>query len=104
MRAFVIDPFTNSINEVEYSGDYTEIYSLGDFDCFALATFNEENDGIFVDDEGLFKDNQRMFMVNGYPQPLAGKGVVLGCDEEGASVEPTVSLEWLQDNVMFQPL
>lgn len=102
MKAFVIDPFEKTINEVEYSGDYTQIYELGDFECFDIATFNQKRDGVFVDDNGLFKDDQRFFLINGYPQPLAGKGVVLGCDDEGASVAPTVTREWLEANVRFQ--
>jgi hypothetical protein len=93
MKAILIDPFTRSITEVEYDGDYTKIYSLIDCDTFTLAPINHRGDGIFVDDEGLFKPGQEFFKHANYPQPLAGKGMILGCDEEGDSTEPTVSLE-----------
>lgn len=101
MKVFVIDPANLDIYEAEYNGSIDEIYQLGDFDCFDVASFNAENDGVYVDDNGLFKEDQSFFAITGYPQPLAGKGVVIGCDEEGASVEPSVSLEWLHQNVKF---
>lgn len=101
MKAFVIDPFTSTITEHEYNGNYREIYALGDFDCFDLVTINTEGDGIFVDDEGLFKQEQSFFSVTGGYQPYAGKGVVLGSNDMGESVSPTVNLEWLQRNINF---
>lgn len=92
MRAILIDPFTRSITEVEYSGDYHDIYKLIDCDTFTIAPITHRGDGIFVDDEGLFKPDQAFFKHDGYPQPLAGCGLIMGCDEEGETVEPTISL------------
>lgn len=103
MKVFVIDPFNKTIEEADYDGDYKSIYALGDFQIFEVVTFNRHSDGVFLDEEGLFKDDQRFFMIEGYPQPLAGKGVVLGCDDMGASTSPHVTMEWLQNNVRFQP-
>lgn len=92
MRAILIDPFKHSITEVEYSGNYQDIYNLIDCDTFTIAPITHRGDAIFVDDEGLFKPEQAFFKHDGYPQPLAGKGLILGCDEEGETVEPTISL------------
>jgi len=100
MKVFVINPVERTITEAEYSGVYTEIYTLGGFDCFSVVNISD-GDGIFVDDEGLLKSGQSFFGVTGYPQPLAGCGVVIGTDMDGDSVEPTVTLEWLRSNVVF---
>ena len=88
MKAFLIDPFNHTITEVEYSGDYREISTLLQCSLFTTVTLNEEGDTLFVDDEGLYVDNQRFFTVEGYPQPLGGRGLVLGSDCEGESVAP----------------
>jgi hypothetical protein len=101
MKAFLIDPFTQTINEVDYNGDYKSIYSLIsssaiNVDTFTCVNLNEQEDTIFVDDEGLLKDlnSQRFFTVNGHV--LAGKGLVLGTNEEGESVSPKITIEQLR--------
>lgn len=99
MQAFLIDPENLLIAAVEYSGNYREIYKHIGADCFDAARFNDKGDAAFIDDNGLLNNPQWFFQIEGYPQPLAGKGLVLGCDQEGESVAPSVTLEWLLDNV-----
>lgn len=101
MKAILIDPFKQSITEVDYSGDYQDIYKLIDCDTFTIAPISRLGDAIFVDDIGLFKPDQAFFKHAKYPQPLAGKGLILGCDEEGETVEPTVSLADVISAVRF---
>ena len=104
MKAYLIDPFEKSITEVDYSGNYQDLSAICGYDTFAVATFNDEGDGVFVDDEGLFKPDQKFFIIGSYPQPLAGRGLVLGVDGEGASVSPTVDRSWLDGHVRFVEL
>jgi hypothetical protein len=92
-KAYLIDPVTRTVEEVNYSNDFTDIYDLIDCDTFTCVNFNKHNDTIFVDDEGLFKSDQQFFHVQGYPQPLAGKGLILGTDDEGESVSPVIGYE-----------
>ena len=102
MQAYLIDPFTKTITEVEYSGDIQDIYRLIEAKPFDCARFNAEGDVVFVDDNGLLNVPFHFFQVEGYPQPLAGKGLVLGCNmDTGESAPPFVGLEWLQNNVRF---
>lgn len=110
MNAFLIDPFTCTIKEVDYSGSYKHIYQLIDCECFDVVRINDKGDGIFVDDEGLLHDKpQAYFICAPYPNPLAGKGLVLGTDGEGESISPKITIEeleqrvfWLQDQRMFK--
>jgi len=85
MKAYLIDPAVQEIKEVWFDGDYRSITSLIDADLFTIGRFDENGDGVFVDDEGLFKDNQSFFQIEGYPQPLAGKGLVLGLNSADLS-------------------
>lgn len=101
MKAILINPFTHSVQSVEYSGDYNQIYKLIECETFDVARINDRGDGIFVDDEGLFKEYNAFFYIEGYPQPLAGRGLMLGCDENGESVEPTLSAQEVRERTHF---
>lgn len=101
-NTFLINPFTREITEVTFAGDYSKIYPLIDCDCFDIARINEHGDGICVDDEGLYREEQSFFYFDGYPQPLAGKGLVLGCRmSDGETVAPHITLQELRDRVKF---
>ena len=100
MRAFLIDPFKQEITEINYTGDYRQIYDLIDAQTFDVARLNAKGDGIFVDDEGLYAEDQRFFQHKFYPNQLAGKGLVLGCDmNTGESAPASMTLEQLTDDV-----
>lgn len=99
--AYLIDPFTQSISEVNYSGDYKEICNHLQCDLFDVVYINRENDCVFINDEGLFKENQTFFKVSGYPEPLAGRGLVLGTTQDGDSCSPMLSIEELRSMVSF---
>lgn len=104
MKAYLIDPFTQTVSEVEYSGDYREIYSLIDCDTFTCADFNPFGDTVFVDDEGLINGKpQEFFLIGDYPTPLAGKGLVLGTNEDGESVEPSMTIHQVAARVDWIP-
>lgn len=101
-KTWVIDPHTQTINEVQYRGEYKHIYELIECDTYDAARINRFGDALFVDDDGLFKDEQRFFVHADYPQPLAGKALVLGCDmTTGDTIAPTTTLEELREKVMF---
>lgn len=94
MLAYLIDVRRMEVQTVELSGDYREIYPLIGCETFTCVQINDKNDVIYVDDEGLLKDlkTQSFFMFKGYPQPLAGNGLILGTDDEGGSKSPEISM------------
>jgi hypothetical protein len=102
MRAILIDPFEMKITEVDYSGDFEDIYKLiqcGTFDC---ARIDDHGGTIYIDDEGLINDKpQAFFAHDAYPQPLAGYGLVLGTDDEGDTVAVTYTLDEVKAAVLF---
>lgn len=102
MKAILIDPYTNTVSEVEHNGDYREIYKKIDCECFTCVNI-EDDDTIFVDDEGLLKltEETRFFVFDGYPQPLAGKGLVLGTDDAGETVAVKATLQEIRERVKF---
>lgn len=60
-------------------------------------------DCIFVDDEGLLHEPKPFFMYTGYPQPLAGNGLIVGVDEDGNTVSPKITLPQARARIWFQP-
>jgi hypothetical protein len=100
MKAILINPHEEIITEVEYSGNYKEIYSFIDcrtFDCVRLTI---END-MYIDDEGLLIDNQRYFSIK--DRNYAGKALLLAHDDEGESVATTFTLQEVKDMVEWLP-
>ena len=100
MKAYLIDSQARTVTETDYNGDYRHIYKLIGVETFTVVRINDY-DSVFVDDEGLLNNPRYFFTLKGYPQPLAGNGLVLGCDDEGESVEPRMSLEDLRAVVGF---
>lgn len=102
LKAYLIDPRDRTIVETTYDYNIKTIQSAvgGLFD---VARFDPETgDTVYVDDEGLYNQPHYFFAINGYPQPLAGKGFVLGCNmETGESRSTIITLERLKQNVMF---
>lgn len=103
MRSILIDPFNKTVTEVEYSGNYQQIYDLIDCDTYDCARINRHGDAIFVDDEGLMRETpQAFFLHEDYPQPLAGKGLVLGCRmSDGETIEPTTTADEVRAKVQW---
>lgn len=106
MRAILIDPFTETISEVEYDGIYRSIYRLlshpeQPVDTFTVVRISAE-DTIFVDDNGLLNEPTHFFEYYGYPQPLAGKGLILGVDDEGESIATMLDVDYVRAMVTWK--
>lgn len=102
MRAILIDPFAKSVSQIEIS----KANVLGDLyaamDCHLVDVVRYNNLDVWVDDEGLMKDDQKFFkLVDGH-QPLAGKAVILESDREGESIPTTVSVADVYAFTMFE--
>lgn len=102
-KGFLIDPKAKKITHVNHdTKDYKQIYDL--IDCkpspFTIVHLDDEN-MIFIDDEGLLKNPRYFFNIKGYPQPLAGKGLVLGGDSDGETVSATIEYKDLCDLITY---
>ena len=88
-KALMIDPFDQSTSVVDLAvDDYGSILgsSKAVMDCSTIdiITLNDKHMAI-VDDEGLLRNDTRYSKLAEYPQPLAGKILVVGYDEDGES-------------------
>jgi hypothetical protein len=78
MRAYLIDPMTKTVGEVQTSGDWRDVKRLIGDKPLTTVTLNGEGDTLYLDDEGLFRPNQSFFALRNYESVLAGLGLVLG--------------------------
>jgi hypothetical protein len=102
MRGILIDPFTRTVTEVETEGNLAAIYELLGVAYVTVVPISGDQ-AIFIDDEGLLveKEHQEYWQWAGSNQPYAGKGLVLGGDEEGDNVDATSTLEEIAGLVTF---
>lgn len=104
MKAILIDPETKTVQQIEYDGDYNSIYKLIGCDTFTVVQLDDGN-ALFLDDEGLLNDTEFFFRWDGANnpdcQPFAGKGLILGTDEEGDSIATTMDVDDVRRRVTF---
>lgn len=104
MRAYLIDPFNETVSEVAYGGNIDEIHRAIDCKIFTCITLNSQADAVYIDEEGLTNGKyQDFFKLRNYPDPLAGKAMVIGTDEDGEAVSPAVTLDDLKRQIRFIP-
>jgi len=68
---------------------------------FCFVRLYDNGDGVFIDDEGLYAEEQNFWIHRNYPHPLANIGVFVGIDEEGTTVPPKTPLPVLKKDVAF---
>jgi hypothetical protein len=92
MRAIFINTKNREVKEIEFKGDFQDIQTLLEVDCFTCVQMDDEGNTLYVDDNGLFNEENDFFQVNtsdlrlSHPYPLSGNGLILGTDDEGESV------------------
>ena len=103
IKAIIVDPIAKTLTPVIYNGDYKTIYTMIKCDTFDVARTEAAGHplSVYVDDEGLFKDNQSFFMFYGMPQPLAGMGLIFGeVDDEGYDTDAP-DVDMIKDSLVF---
>ncbi|KRW94330.1 hypothetical protein [Paracoccus sp. MKU1] len=107
IKALLIDPFHGEdepmIREIEIENDLKAIYAALSHPLHPVSGIavvrGPAGHHIFVDDEGLFKDPKYWFEVQGFPQALAGRGLVTRTDGRGETVSATIPASVLAQTV-----
>ena len=105
MKAILIDVIKQEIKEVEHDDTLESIYKHVDCRTFDVVNIDGVN-SIYIDDEGLFVEDQLYFEYSGgtHRVQLAGNGLILGLNDEGDTVEPTLTVEHVKSKVSFLPV
>jgi hypothetical protein len=84
MKAVLIDPFTQTVNDVNIGDDYKEINRQIGCDTFTVAGYVDD-DCVYCDDEGLLKGRTSFTKIPDFAYPIAGRLLVLGSKPNGDS-------------------
>ena len=97
-KAILIDPFEQTIGHVDVNG-FRDIQRAIQADLFACVDIGENT--LYVDDEGLINGTERAvrFWDEVYPQPLAGRVLILGNGPDGDSADCTLTINQARDMV-----
>jgi len=102
MLLIKIDPSTQTIEAVETNGQLNDLYRIIGCRTIDVCARQSNGDALTVDDEALLDEPQPpAFMFNGYG-PLHGVALLTGCDEEGETVEPTMSLASVERAIQWR--
>jgi hypothetical protein len=115
IRAIIIDPFKQEVREVE--DDFNNFRVIQMYLRFGNGAKPITDEGypltlgpridlihhMYLDDEGLFRANQCYFELSGYPQALAGYGVILALGIDGEEQSCTLSVDFIKSLIRWQP-
>lgn len=94
MKGLLLDPYNQSISEIELDGTLNALYKAlspdGETPVTCFERVRMENDQhIYVDESGLLNSRKAAFRADFYPDPIAGKGVILGSTPSGEDWDST---------------
>lgn len=101
MKTILIDPIKKSVEYIDYNGDYQLIYKIIGCETFSCPIMFDDEDALYIDDEGLFKDQKGGVMMGDFPYALLGKMIIIGTDNEGASRDVQNSLEYYINQITW---
>lgn len=106
-KAILLNASHNTIEFITINSA-EDIRKFGNFQLFDCVQIDENGNTAFVDDEGLLNGTNAGFLFLGKiglhnmpePLPLMGNIIILGTNDEGDSVDTTMTCEEAQD--LFQ--
>lgn len=101
MKAILIDSINKQVKEIEIGKGIDEMYKFLNCQYFTIASYLNDGDAIFVDDEGLMNGTDVFFTFEGAHQPFAGNGLIMGSDDDGESVNCKTDLSEVKNKVKF---
>lgn len=103
MKAYLINPFEKTVTVVDYNGKLEQLYELMGCTMVSAPVEFDNMDTMFADDEGLFnpENSKGSFMMKDWSYPIVGKILVVGCDEEGNSVDVKTPIEFFEKEAIW---
>jgi len=101
LRAILIDPFKEKIRVAYLPQDnyMEEIKKWMEIDLIDIVTL-DSNNMLIVDDNGLCYTSNRYFNWNPTNYPYAGKAVIVGYDDEGATTDASYHPKRVEDELV----
>jgi len=110
MRAVIIDPWNKSVyvtDEEKWGLEqmYKHLSGPDGFrPCHDIDHVRVGRDQLlWLDGEGLLIPDVPVWNLRDYPRPLAGKGLILGIDEEGENKATFLEAAWVESMILWTP-
>jgi hypothetical protein len=106
MRALVLDPNEGSIQIINIGSGFQAIrdaISSEQRTCNMIAALPVPIEGhvVYIDDEGLLQSEVgKGTLFKDYRQPIAGRIVILGSNDEGEDLDASITLPELAQHIM----
>ena len=104
LRAILIDPEKHTIEEFVFNGTLDGMYAAIGCNTVCSVRVNREGDILWVDDNGMLTEGLAVWRWGSFGHPLAGRGLVVGCDEIGRDQDATIALDLVRADVLFTDL
>ena len=104
VKAILIDAKEQEIKEIEYDtkNGIQDIYDVIGCRCFCVAADLSDGNTVYVDDEGYLNGTKSFFKFKSMDtQWFAGNGLVMRDDMSENTVDTTVDVEKLEQDVIF---
>lgn len=104
MRAIKINALKREITEIEIDGSLKDYYAAADCQMIECAGFFDNDDIIYVDEEGMMNDVGYGFSVSlGFSnqQTFLGSGVVTRNNEDGEATDCLSKLNEIEKSINF---
>ncbi len=102
MPCFLIDPTKKTITAVEGGTDLASVRQLIGFETVDSDEMDDTGDRLYFDEKCFIRQAPGVgrFQLDSLA-PVAGMGVVVGCDAQGSLKTPQVSLQDLITRIQF---
>ena len=100
-RAYLIDPVARTIEETSCDGSLSAIQGLVGAGSVEGAHLTGRGDIIYVDSAGLYKEDRHAFRFEPRPQPLYGKGLLIGTDQAGECADAGIDRHEVEARVAW---
>jgi hypothetical protein len=106
IKAILIDPYLKTIMATNIDNSLKGLQSaIGDH-YIELVRIDDRND-MYVDEEGLFRENQEFFLIKGTERviPIAGYGIIVGSNpDNGKQINTSLNVTDIAKMIEFKTL
>jgi len=100
VKALLVNPESQSIEAIEIGG-MDDIKALIGYDTIESDAIGSEGDRLYFDEECFLRGTKGRFQIDKVI-PVAGKGVIVGSADEGASLRDVVTdIESLRSRIKY---
>ena len=99
MKALLISPETQQIEQIEIAGEDDIIAQIG-FDTLESDSIGAQGDHLYFDEECFLRGTAGRFQIDKLI-PVSGKGVIVGTAADGSLQDVTTTIDELQSRIKY---